>query len=145
MEFVNKNKIKKYAYYTLGVGLLLVGAAQMSPADKARNQSDSATKETHVMKSPLKKSRTDANMASDHQKAYDSLSPKSKTVFHTLNASDKQRVVNAHKNGDDPHDELSDIIQEDANSKPKPRDTTSPATKSIRQHDRNQSKQNIYD
>lgn len=143
----NYKNVKRIAYYSLGVGLLLVGASQLSPAQKSINKTHGAEMTQEQKESPLMKSSENNSMRLKHERTVNSLSPKNKSVFHSLSVEDKQRVVDAHHDGKDPHREMSKILKEDAknnDSKPvKMSDNRTPAEKAMdKQSD---GKQNIYD
>jgi hypothetical protein len=147
----NKNNMKKYAYYTLGLGMLLFGAAKvtptpkMSPAEKSMH--GPTTKRNKIP--PIEATKHNSKVNVGHAATERSLSPKQKNVFHTLSKSDKQRVVDAHLKGKSTHREMTKILAEDKDmhdSLPKnPSPQGSPAERAIEKENMRKSKQNIYD
>jgi hypothetical protein len=135
---------KKYAFYTLGLGLVLLGATQLSPAQNAIEKTD----QENVTDTTPAQARTDSMQNSSQRKqAINSLSNKNKAAFHTLSEADQKKVVDAHKSGKGAQSGLNDVLNEDAKSNDKgdgagasSTNQNSPASKSMKKN-----QQDIYD
>ena len=150
-------KSNKYKMYTIGLGaLFLVGGvstlaatSSISPANKAVEKADGDKQKTAIDRSPGVNSGSDGAVKQEYRDAYRTLSPKNKAAFQTLSTKDKEKVVEAYRDGGSAQDKLTDVLNEDdqdqnATKKWKAPDTTnenSPASKAIEKH----KDQNVYD
>ncbi len=134
MKNIKNFKIKKYAFYTLGVGLLLLGATNAAtPSQRQMVKTPSETTDSKPSKTALENSQQNAEDAKAHSKTVKSLSPKNQDTFHTLPKSDQKRVVKAQQKNGTGHKEIQNILSEDtANQKKSASDSSaSPAQKSM--------------
>lgn len=83
------------------------GTVPMDEIDDADDMDDSST------------AKKKGYSYSDENMVYKSLSPKSQKAFKTLSREDKQKVIDAYKNGNDPVRTIGSILQDDKkNAKP---------------------------
>jgi hypothetical protein len=143
----------KYSIYAISLSaLFLVGgfftvaaSSTQMPANKVVEQSDEGTQKMQTSSPSSSNGKANTLTKQDHKNAEKTLSPKNKAAYQTLSKKDKQKVVEAHKNGDSAQEKLNDVLNEDAKSNganPSPdKNENSPASKAM-----NRSKdQNVYD
>lgn len=137
----NKNfNIKKYAFYTLGVGLILLGAT--NAATPSQRQMVRTTKENTDSKpsmTAVENSKQNAQEAQAHNQTVKSLSPKSQSTFHALPKSDQKRVVQAQQKNGKGHEEIHKILKEDSDAQAKSASNSgmSPAERSMSKNGNN--------
>ncbi len=138
---------KKYAFYTLGLGLVLLGATQLSPAQQSVDKTAGQDQESFVEDSPVQNTADTTKNASQRKQAINSLSTKNKAAFHTLSEKDQKKVIDAHKSGKGAQNGLSDVLDKDAQDHQENKDAAapsenqnSPASKSMKKN-----QQNVYD
>lgn len=149
---MNKNKgngkmssKNKYAFYTLGLGLVLLGATQVSPAQTVIEKNSQEDQQAVIEETQSTTKTTKST--SVRKAAINSLSSKNKAAFHTLSESDQKKVVEAYKNGKGAQYGIIEVLNEDANeyqenggSLAPSENQNSPASKSMRKN-----QQNTYD
>jgi|GEM_PF-3410803 len=109
-------KIKRYAFYTLGVGLLLLGATNAAtPSQRQMVKTPSETTDSKpTSMTAVENSKQNAEEVKAHNQTVKALSPKSQSTFHALPKSDQKRVVKAQQKNGTGHQEIHKILNEDA-------------------------------
>ena len=130
---------KNYAFYTLGLGLVLLGATQLSPAQTTIDKNSQEDQQA-VIEETQNTTKT-TKSTSVRKAAINSLSSKNKAAFHTLSESDQKKVVDSYKNGKGAQSGLNQVLNEDAKeyqenggSLSPSENQNSPASKSMRKN-----------
>ena len=134
MKNIKNFKIKKYAFYTLGVGLLLLGATNAAtPSSRQMVKTPSEDTDSKPSMTAVENNNKNAEDAKAHSQTVKSLSPKNQGTFHALPKADQKRVVKAQQKNGTGHTEIHKILKEDSDSQSKSASNSgvSPAQKSM--------------